>query len=72
MIYLIVKGEKTMDLMNNVYIVALKNKHFLPHAVLFIIGMIAGKKLYNKRRESAEYFGDNLPLNLIERIRHAQ
>jgi len=59
-----------MDIMDNVYIVALKNKQFLPHAVLFVIGMIAGRKIQNKSRDDKDYFGDNLPLNLIDRIKH--
>jgi len=67
-----VKGDKTMDsIFDNIYVVALKNKHFLPHAVLFIIGMIAKRKAEEIKNDEALYLGDNLPLDLAERIRNA-
>ena len=65
------KGDKIMDIIDNTYIIALKNKHFLPHAVLFIIGMIAKRKTEENRKDESPYFGDNLPLNLAERIKNA-
>jgi len=59
-----------MDIMDNVYIVALKNKHFLPHAVLFVIGMIARRKTEESKKDDTSYLGDNVPLNLLDRIKH--
>jgi len=67
-----VKEEEIMDnIFDNVYVVALKNKHFLPHAALFIIGMIAKRKAEEVKNDEALYLGDNLPLDLAERIKNA-
>ncbi|MBL7157224.1 MAG: hypothetical protein ISS92_03565 [Candidatus Omnitrophica bacterium] len=70
MIYLIVKGEKIMDILDNLYIVSVKNKHFLPHAVLFVIGMIAKRTIREHEKEVVKYLGDNIPLNLLDRIKN--
>ena len=57
-----------MDNLNDLYLISVKNKHFLPHIVLLVMGMI--KKREAKANEVSEevYLGDNIPLNLIERI----
>ena len=56
-----------MDILDNLYMLSVKNKHFFPHAALLVIGMIAGRELANKE-EDKEYLGDNLPLDLTDRI----
>ena len=59
------------NIFDNVYVVALKNKHFLPHAVLFLIGMIAKRKAEEVKNDETIYLGDNLPLDLAGRIKNA-
>ena len=59
-----------MDILDNLYIVSVKNKGFLPHAVLFIIGLIAKKGIAREEESSIRYLGDNLPLNLADRIKN--
>lgn len=60
-----------MDILNNLYVVSAKNKHFFPHAVLFIIGMIARRTIEEHKENVVKYFGDNIPLDLLERIKDA-
>ena len=61
-----------MELFDNLYIVSVKNKHVLPAAVLFVIGMIAkGRRIEKEKTTETPYFGDNVPLDLAERIRNA-
>jgi len=60
-----------MDELNNLYILSVKNKHFLPHAVLFIMGMIAKRTIKEIESDGTRYLGDNLPLDLLDRIKNA-
>ena len=57
-----------MDILNNLYIVSVKNKHFLAHAAMLVIGMIIGKEEREPRPEN-RYFGDNLPFTITERMK---
>ena len=59
-----------MDELNNLYILSVKNKHFLPHAILFVMGMIARRTIKEIGNDEVSYLGDNLPLNLANRIKH--
>jgi len=60
-----------MDILDNLYIVSVKNKHFLPHAVLFVIGMIAKRTIKEPEEDVVKYLGDNMPLDLLDRIKNA-
>ena len=59
------------NIFDNVYIVALKNKHFLPTAVLLLIGLITKKEKLADHKDNANYLGDNVPLDLVDRIKNA-
>ena len=56
-----------MDILNNTYFLAVKNKQFLPVALFLLVSAIAGHK---KEKESGEYLGDNVPLSLVEKIKN--
>lgn len=60
-----------MEIFDNLYIVSVKNKHFLPTAVLFLIGLMVKKEKMIDHTEKTDYLGDNVPLNLVERIKNA-
>lgn len=58
--------------LDNIYLIAVKNKGFLPHALLLVIGMIIKKNGWDVRRaDGSDYLGDNLPLDLADRIKNA-
>ena len=59
-----------MEIFDNLYIVSVKNKHLLPTAVLFLIGLMVKKEKVTDYTEKTDYLGDNIPLSLVERIRH--
>jgi len=68
-IYFIWKEKKTMEIFDNLYIVSVKNKHLLPTVVLFLIGLMIKKEKMIDHAKKTDYLGDNVPLNLVERIR---
>jgi len=58
-----------VDILNNLYIFAVKNKHFVPTGLLLLINSVV--KNDNKRdvRDNFKYLGDNVPLRIVGRIR---
>ena len=45
-------------------------KRFGLCAILFVMGMIARRTIKEIGNDEASYLGDNLPLNLANRIKH--
>lgn len=60
-----------MEILDNIYILAVKNKQLIPTGLLLALGMIVGKKLKKSDELSNEYLGDNIPLDLIARLKDA-
>ena len=60
-----------MDELNNLYILSVKNKHMIPHAMFLVMGMIARRKASEISEDNVSYLGDNLPLDLVKRIKNA-
>ncbi|NQT22856.1 MAG: hypothetical protein HQ579_05370 [Candidatus Omnitrophica bacterium] len=60
-----------MELFNDLYILTVKNKQLIPTGVLLVLGMITGRRIEKAEDEAANYLGDNVPLDLAERIRRA-
>ena len=60
-----------MDLLNNLYVLVVKNKQFIPQSLLLVVGMIVKREKEETETDRQAYLGDNLPMNLIERIKGA-
>jgi len=60
-----------MELFDNLYILTVKNKQLIPTGVLLVLGMITGQKIDKAEDDTADYLGDNVPLDLTERIKRA-
>ena len=59
-----------MGIMDSLYTTALRDRHFLFHAVIRIIEMIAIREAGETRIDKNFYLGDNLPLDLAKKIRN--
>jgi len=60
-----------MELFDNLYILTVKNKQLIPTGVLLVLGMITGQKIDKAEDDTTDYLGDNVPLDLTEKIRRA-
>jgi len=59
-----------MDILNDLYVATAKNKHLIPQAFLLLIGLVVKKEKIAKPDENLNYLGDNVPLNLVSRIKN--
>ena len=59
-----------METLDNIYILAVKNKQLIPAALLLVLGMMTGKRIDKKKDIDLEYLGDNIPLDLLEKLKH--
>ena len=61
-----------MDILNNIYILAVKDKHLIPTGLLLLINAIVKSDRESDAREKFKYLGDNVPLSLVANIKRAR
>lgn len=61
-----------MDRLNHIILLAVKTKHLMPVGLLLLINALVKHDYKDPcHDDSEEYMGDNIPLDLIDRIKRA-